>query len=287
MDEETNYKILDGKRLAEPIIAELKEEIQNKNIKTKLTVLIVGNNPASEIYVGIKERECKKTGIDFDLIKFPEDIEQKEVLSVIEKLNLDSEVTGILVQLPLPEHIDENIVINSVDSLKDVDGFTPFNLGRLVIDDEIIIPATAKACIEFIRSTGINISGKHAVVVGRSKIVGKPVVHALLKENATVTVCHTKTLNLAEHTKNADIIIAAAGSPSLIKADMIKEGAIVIDVGITKTSDGLKGDVDFEEAKKVAGYITPVPGGVGPMTIAMLLKNVIILYGIQEKGKGK
>jgi len=196
-------------------------------------------------------------------------------LSKVDELNQKKEIHGIVVQLPLPKHINEHLIIDSVLPHKDVDGFTPLSLGNLVNDNNLLVPATARACIELIKSTGVEIKGKNAVIIGRSKIVGKPVSLLLLQEHATVTICHSRTKDLSEHTKNADILVAAVGKPKIVKKDMVKKGAVVIDVGINRTSDGIAGDVDFEAAKEIAGHITPVPGGVGPMTIAMLLENTL------------
>lgn len=268
-------KIIDGKKLAQKFLEDIKKKIKDLETKPGLAIVLVGNNSASEIYVGLKEKRSKELGFNCERYDLSEKISEQELLSKVDELNQKKEIHGIVVQLPLPDHIDENLIIDSVLPHKDVDGFTPVNLGNLVNDNNMLVPATARACIELIKSTGVEIKGKNAVVIGRSKIVGKPVSLLLLQDHATVTICHSRTKNLAEHTKNADILVAAVGKPKLIKKNMVKKGAIVIDVGINRTNECLVGDVDFEAVKEVVGYITPVPGGVGPMTIAMLLDNTL------------
>ena len=244
---------------------------------------MVGKNRASEIYVNFKEKKAKEVGLYFERYNLDEDVKQDELLKLIDELNQSRKIHGMIVQLPLPKHIDEHLIVDSILPHKDADGFTPINLGNLVNDDNRLLPATARACLELIKSTGQKITGKNAVVVGRSSIVGKPTALLLLQENATVTLCHSKTKNLAEHTKNADILVVACGKARMIRKNMVKPGAVVIDVGINRTPSGLVGDVDFDNVKEVAGYITPVPGGVGPMTIAMLLDNTL---KAMEIGKG-
>ena len=276
-------KIIDGNKIAAKFLDEINEKIKGSKEKPGLAIVLVGNNPASEIYVNFKEKKAKEIGLYFERYNLGGDVSQNELLKLIDDLNQNKKVHGMIVQLPLPKHIDEKLVVDAILPHKDADGFTPLNLGNLVNDDNRLLPATARACLELIKSTGEKIEGKNAVVVGRSTIVGKPTALLLLQENATVTICHSKTKNLAEHTKNADIIVAAVGKPKLIKKDMVKKGAIVIDVGINRTPSGIVGDVDFENVKEVAGYITPVPGGVGPMTIAMLLDNTLKAMGM---GKG-
>jgi methylenetetrahydrofolate dehydrogenase (NADP+)/methenyltetrahydrofolate cyclohydrolase len=268
-------KIIDGKKLSVEILENIKNKVKESEKKPGLAIVLVGNNPASEIYVGLKEKKSKELGFYFERHDLNEKISEQELLSKVDELNQKKEIHGIVVQLPLPKHIDENLIIDSVLPHKDVDGITPVNLGNLVNDNNMLVPATARACIEMIKSTGVEIKGKNAVVIGRSKIVGKPVSLLLLQEHATVTICHSRTKNLEEHTKNADILIAAVGKPKLIKKDMVKKGAVIIDVGINRTPSGLVGDVDFEAVKEIAGHITPVPGGVGPMTIALLLENTL------------
>ena len=268
-------KIIDGKKTADEILGGLKKKIKDLDEKPGLAIVLVGNNPASEIYVSSKLKKAESAGFYVEKHALSEKITQNELLGLIDGLNQNKKIHGFIVQLPLPKHINENMVIDSILPHKDVDGFTPVNLGNLVNDNNMLLPATARACMELIKSTGIEIKGKNAVVVGRSNIVGKPTALLLLQENATVSICHSKTRNLAEHTKNADILVVAAGKPKLIKKDMVKKGVVVIDVGINRVGGNIVGDVDFENVKEVAGYITPVPGGVGPMTIAMLLDNTL------------
>ena len=272
-------KIIDGKKVAEKFLIEVNKKIKESKVKPGLAIVLVGNNPASEIYVNFKEKKAKEVGLYFERYKLDEDVSQDALLRIIDDLNQNRKIHGIIVQLPLPKHIDKNLIVDSILPHKDADGFTPINLGNLVNDDNRLLPATARACVELIKSTGVKIAGKNAVVVGRSSIVGKPTALLLLQENATVTICHSKTINLKEHTKNADILVVACGKAKMIKKNMVKSGAIVIDVGITRTPMGLTGDVDFDNVKDVAGYITPVPGGVGPMTIAMLLENTLKAMG--------
>ena len=268
-------KIIDGKKVAEKFLTDINKKIKESKEKPGLAIVLVGNNPASEIYVNFKEKKAKEVGLYFERYNLDEGVSQDELLKIIDDLNQNKKIHGMIVQLPLPDQIDENFVVDYILPHKDADGFTPVNLGSLVNNDNRLLPATARACLELIKSTEENIAGKNAVVVGRSSIVGKPTALLLLQENATVTICHSKTRNLKEHTKNADILVVACGKAKLIKKNMVKPGAIVIDVGINRTSSGLVGDVDFENVKDVAGYITPVPGGVGPMTIAMLLDNTL------------
>ena len=268
-------KIIDGKKVAEKFLIDINKKIKDSKVKPGLAIVQVGNNPASEIYVNFKEKKAKEIGLYFERYNLDENISQDELLKIIDELNQNRKIHGMIVQLPLPKHIDEHLIVDSILPHKDADGFTPLNLGNLVNDDNRLLPATSRACLELIKSTGQKISGKNAVVVGRSTIVGKPTALLLLQENATVTICHSKTENLKEHTKNADILVVACGKARAIKKDMVKKGAIIIDVGINRTPFGIVGDVDFDDVKEVAGYITPVPGGVGPMTIAMLLDNTL------------
>ena len=276
-------KIIDGKKVAERFLNEVNKKIKESKEKPGFAIVLVGNNPASEIYVNFKEKKAKEVGFYFERYNLNENASQNELLKLIDSLNQNRKIHGMIVQLPLPKHIDEKLVVDSILPHKDADGFTPVNLGNLVNDDNRLLPATARACMELIKSTGEKIEGKNAVVVGRSTIVGKPTALLLLQENATVTICHSKTKNLAEFTKNADILVVAVGKPKLIKKDMVKKGAIVIDVGISRTPSGIVGDVDFENVKEIAGYITPVPGGVGPMTIAMLLDNTLKAMDIGKR----
>ena len=276
-------KIIDGNKVAAKFLDEINKKIKESKVKPGLAIVLVGNNPASEIYVNFKEKKAKEIGLYFERYNLDGNVSQDQLLKIIDELNQNRKIHGMIVQLPLPKHIDENLVVDSILPHKDADGFTPLNLGNLVNDDNRLLPATARACLELIKSTGQKITGKNVVVVGRSTIVGKPTALLLLQENATVTICHSKTKNLKEHTKNADILVVACGKAKMIKEDMVKKGAIVIDVGINRVMGKLVGDVDFDNVKEVAGYITPVPGGVGPMTIAMLLDNTL---KAMEMGRG-
>lgn len=278
-------KIIDGKKISGKILSELKSKIKNMKQKPGLALVLVGDNPASEIYVNFKEKTCKEVGVYCERYNLDKNTSEIDLLKLVNELNQKEEIHGILVQLPLPKRIDEHLVINSILPHKDVDGFTPMNLGNLVSENIIMAPATARAALHLIESTGTKIEGKNAVVVGRSKIVGKPTAMMLLEKNATVTICHSKTKNLAEHTGKADILVVAAGMPRLITKEMVNEGAVVIDVGINRLDGKIAGDVDFDEVKEIAGYITPVPGGVGPMTIAMLMDNTLKAMELQNKDK--
>jgi len=271
--------IIDGKKIAETLRQKLKKEIIEIKSSFKsvpgLTVILIGEDPASKIYVRNKEKFSKEIGINSEVIKYPENIEEKEVLSKIIELNKNKKVSGILVQLPLPKHINKQKVIETILPEKDVDGFHPINVGNLSSGYDSKIPCTPLGCFLLLKEVEKNLSGKHAVVIGRSNLNGKPMAQLLLKENCTVTITHSKTKDLKSQCNKADIIIAAVGKPKLVKGDWVKKNAIVIDVGINKTTDGIVGDVDFNEVSKVAKAITPVPGGVGPMTIACLLRNTV------------
>ena len=267
-------RILDGKKIAEGIKEKIAGEISGWKKKPGLATVLVGDNPASKVYVSMKNVACKKYGFYSREIHLPESISQKQLLEKVAELNKDDAIHGILVQLPLPPQIDENAILSAIKPEKDVDGFHPESLGKLIQGNPSFVPCTPRGVIHLIKSTGEKLEGKHAVVIGRSNIVGKPTAILLLQENCTVTVCHSRTTNLAEEVKKADIIVAAVGKPKLVTKEMVKQGAVVIDVGTTKLADGrLCGDVDFEGVKEKASWITPVPGGVGPMTIAMLLQN--------------
>ncbi|WP_404453343.1 bifunctional methylenetetrahydrofolate dehydrogenase/methenyltetrahydrofolate cyclohydrolase FolD [Oceanobacillus kapialis] len=272
-------EIISGKDLAQELRQQMKQkvtELNNQGVFPKLSVILVGDNPASKSYVNGKKKACKETGILSDVIEMNHDTTEANLLQQIEKLNEDPTVHGILVQLPLPEQIREQKVIDTISYTKDVDGFHPINIGRMMTGEDAFLPCTPYGIITMLKSKDISIAGKHAVVVGRSNIVGKPIGQLLLNENATVTYCHSKTKNLAQITKQADILIAAVGKVNAIRAEHIKDGAVVVDVGINRLEDGsLTGDVDFNEAKEKASFITPVPRGVGPMTITMLLENTI------------
>ena len=272
-------KLLMGNEVSARIKAELKTEVENlkkEGINPGLAVIIVGEDPASQVYVRNKERACEECGIYSEKYALPAETTQEELLKLIDELNNKSSISGILVQLPVPKHIDEKTIINAIAPNKDVDAFHPVNVGKIMVGNYDFVPCTPAGVMELIKESGIDVSGKECVIVGRSNIVGKPQAMLLLHQNGTVTICHSKTKNLAEKTKNADILVAAVGIPNFIKGDMIKEGAVVIDVGINRLANKkLCGDVEFESAEKVAGAITPVPGGVGPMTIAMLMKNTV------------
>lgn len=270
--------IIDGKKVSSEIRAELTAEVvklKSQGITPGLAVVLVGENPASQVYVRMKEKGCAETGIESIKRELSEDTTEAELLQLVAELNADPNVHGILVQLPVPKHIDERKVLLAIDPAKDVDGFHPYNVGALMIGNTVFPPCTPRGVIELLKRYGVDINGKNAVIVGRSNIVGKPVAMLLLHENATVEICHSRTDDLAAHTRRADILVAAIGKPRFITADMIKPGAYVIDVGVNRLDEGLVGDVDFDQAKEVAGAITPVPGGVGPMTIAMLLTNTV------------
>ncbi len=273
-------KIIDGKavsaRVKEKIAMETAELKAKYGVSIGLAVVIVGDNPASRIYVNNKKKACEAVGFESFEYALPTETTQEELLALIDKLNKDDKVNGILVQLPLPKHLDEKLVINNISPDKDVDAFHPVNVGKIMIGDYSFLPCTPAGVMELIASTGVEICGKECVVVGRSNIVGKPMSMLLLHKSGTVTTCHSKTKDLAEQCRRADILVAAVGVPNLIKGNMIKEGAVVIDVGMNRLENGkLCGDVEFETAEKAAGYITPVPGGVGPMTIAMLMQNTL------------
>jgi len=271
--------IIDGKKIAAELREELKKTVSELkstyNAIPGLTVILVGEDPASKIYVKNKEKFAKEVGMNSEVIRYSADLKEKELLNKIEELNKNDKVSGILVQLPLPKHIDKRKVIETIDYAKDVDGFHPINVGNLSSGYDSSIPCTPLGCSLLLKKAEKNLSGKHAVVIGRSNLNGKPMTQLLLKENCTVTITHSKTKDLKAECLRADIIIAAVGIPKLVKGDWVKKGAIVIDVGINKTDSGLVGDVDFEEVSKVAKAITPVPGGVGPMTIACLLNNTV------------
>lgn len=272
-------KIIDGKALAAQMKEEIKAEVsalKSQGINPGLAVVIVGDDPASRVYVNLKRRDCEELGILSREYAMDAETTEEELLELVEFLNNDDSINGILVQLPVPKQIDEHKIIEAIDPKKDVDAFHAKNVGKIMIGDYDFLPCTPAGCMELIASTGVDITGKHCVVVGRSNIVGKPMAMLLLHNHATVTIAHSRTKDLGAVCREADILVAAVGVPKLIKGDMIKPGAVVIDVGTTKMEDGkLCGDVDFEAAEQVAGYITPVPGGVGPMTRVMLMKNTV------------
>ncbi|EGG36765.1 bifunctional methylenetetrahydrofolate dehydrogenase/methenyltetrahydrofolate cyclohydrolase FolD [Paenibacillus sp. HGF5] len=276
----TEATIISGKQISEEIrkgIALEVEQLSKQNVRPGLAVVLVGDDPASHVYVRNKEKACHDLGFYSEVHRLPADSSQNEVLALVDKLNAQESIHGILVQLPLPKHIEEKAVIDAIAVEKDVDGFHPVNVGNLVIGDDSLLPCTPAGVIEMIKRTGIEIAGKHAVVIGRSNIVGKPVSLLLQRENATVTMCHSKTGNMAEIARQADILVVAIGRANMIDASYVKPGAVVIDVGMNRLENGkLAGDVDFESVKAVSGPITPVPGGVGPMTITMLMQNTLL-----------
>lgn len=282
--------LIDGKEVAQEIRLELQErvvQLTKANCPPGLSVILVGDNPASVSYVTGKKKACDELGIFSETVKLPADTSEKDLLKLIDEKNNDSCFHGILVQLPLPPHIDENKIIEAISPEKDVDGFHPVNVGRMVLEQECFLPCTPHGILQMLLRKGIETKGKNVVVLGRSNIVGKPIANLLFQKqsygNATVTICHTATLDTKRHLKDADIVIAAVGRPQTVTVDMIKEGAIVIDVGVNRIPDESKkcgfrlvGDVDFESIKNKASYVTPVPGGVGPMTITMLMENTVI-----------
>ena len=282
-------QIIDGKQVAADMRAELKDEVarlKEQNIVPGLGVILVGDDPASRSYVTAKERACEDIGLYSDDNRLDSDISQEELMAMVEKMNNDPKINGILVQLPLPKGLNEAEVLLAIDPAKDVDGFHPTNVGKMVVGEKAFMPCTPHGVIQLLMRSGVSLEGAEVVIVGRSNIVGKPLANMLIQKNATgnatVTVCHTRTKDLSSHTKRADIVIAAAGRPNTVTADMVKEGVVVIDVGVNRVEDATKkrgyrlvGDVDFEAVKEKASFITPVPGGVGPMTITMLLYNTV------------
>ncbi|MCI6254837.1 bifunctional methylenetetrahydrofolate dehydrogenase/methenyltetrahydrofolate cyclohydrolase FolD [Eubacterium coprostanoligenes] len=278
--------IIDGKAVSKKVKEDVKaecEQLKAKGITPGLAVIIVGDDPASQVYVHNKEVACEACGFYSVKYALPAETTQDELNALVDKLNKDDKINGILCQLPLPSHLDDKEVINRIDPLKDVDAFHPVNVGAIMIGDYNYLPCTPAGVMELIHSTGIDVSGKKAVVIGRSNIVGKPMAMLLLHENATVEITHSRTQNLADITKEADILVAAIGKAKFVKADMVKDGAVVIDVGMNRDENGkLCGDVDFEDVKDKCSFITPVPGGVGPMTIAMLMKNTLTAAKIQN-----
>ncbi len=271
--------IIDGKALAKKIRSNLKvecDELKKKGITPKLAVIMVGDNPASKVYVRNKSRACNEVGIEYQEYLLDENTRQEDLLNLIKKLNQDETVNGILLQSPVPEHLNINQAFKAITYLKDVDGFTPSSVGKLCIGEDTFVSCTPLGVIKMFEEYNIDLNGKDVVILGRSNIVGRPLIQCCLQKNATVTVCHSRTKSLEEHTKRADVIISAIGQPKFVTADMVKDGVVIIDVGINRDENGkLVGDVDFKNVEKKASYITPVPGGVGPMTIAMLMNNVI------------
>lgn len=279
-------KIIDGKAVSQFVKDEVKKEVSalgEKGVSVGLAVIIVGNDPASRTYVNNKKKACEATGIISEEYALPEETTMEELLALIKELNAKKSINGILCQLPLPKHLDEKAVIENIDPIKDVDAFHAVNTGHIMIGDYSFLPCTPAGIMEMLKYYNIEIEGKECVVIGRSNIVGKPMAMLLLQKNGTVTVCHSRTKNLKEVTSRADILVAAVGIPYFVTANMVKDGAVVIDVGMDRNKEGkLCGDVDFAEVEKKASYITPVPGGVGPMTIATLMKNTVTAAKIQN-----
>lgn len=280
-------EIIDGKELAKKVRKDLKQEVKKlkeAGINPKLAVIMVGDDPGSQVYVKNKSKACEKVGIEFEEFLFDSSTSEEKLLEVIQKLNEDDFIHGILLQSPVPKHININKAFRAILPEKDVDGFNPINVGNLSIGEDAFISCTPYGIVKMLEEYNIETIGKNAVILGRSNIVGKPMIQCMLNKNSTVTVCHSKTKNIEDIIRNADIVIAAIGKPKFVKADMVKDGAVVVDVGINRIEDGtILGDVDYEEVAKKASYITPVPGGVGPMTIAMLLTNVVKAAKIKLK----
>ena len=280
------YKIISGKEVSEAVklrVSDEVKELKENGIEPCLAVILVGDDPASRVYVNNKKKACEFCGIRSLEYVLPAETKEEELIELVEKLNNDKSVNGILCQLPLPKHLDEKKVLNLIKPEKDVDAFHPENVGHIMIGDFNFLPCTPAGIMEMLRYENIDLNGKNCVVIGRSNIVGKPMAMLMLKENATVTICHSRTKNLKEVVAGADVIVAAVGRPNFVTADMVKDGAVIIDVGINRMDDGkLCGDVDFEACKEKASYITPVPGGVGPMTIATLMQNTITATRIQN-----
>lgn len=278
------YELMNGKEVAEQIKLQVKNEISALGLESTLAVIVVGNDPASKIYVNNKKKACEYVGVQSLECYFKDDATEAELLNFIDELNESSCISGILVQLPLPGHLDAKKILEHIDPAKDVDCFTSINTGKLWLGEHNLAPCTAMGIIELLDYYNIDIAGKHCVVVGRSNIVGKPVAALMLERNATVTICHSKTQNLSDITRKADILISAVGKPKFITWGMVKDGAVVVDVGINRDEDGrLCGDVDFKGVSDRASYLTPVPGGVGPMTVAMLMKNTLIAARNMQK----
>jgi len=278
-------RVINGKKIASRIREEIKAEVaslKERKVFPRLSVLLVGDDPVSEIYARAKERSCKKIGIKYDLFRFPKDASEKEVLKKLEELSADPECHGIMVELPLPKHINKEKVMMGINPVKDVDGINPINRGRMFTRKDGLFPVTPQSCIEILKRDGENLEGKDVCLVGRGDTVGKPLIFLLLNENATVTVCHTRTKDLAKHTYAADVVIAAAGRPNLITKEMVKPGAIVVDAGINDVDGKTVGDVDFEGVSQVASAITPVPGGVGSLTTVLIQKNLLKAIKLQR-----
>lgn len=279
-------ELLDGKAISKVLKEEIKQEVETwkaQGVNPKLAVILVGDDPASVVYAKSKQKVSESLGMEFELFTLPSDSSESEVLKLIDSLNANSEVHGIMIELPLPKHISKERIMAAVRPDKDVDGVHPINRGYILSGEEGLFPATPQSCIEIMLRSGVQIAGKHVVIVGRGETVGKPLVFLILKHNATVTICHSRTPDLGAFTRQADIIVAAVGKTKLIKKDMVKPGAIVVDAGINETADGICGDVDFDAVKEVASLISPVPGGVGSLTTALIMKNVLKGIKLQRK----
>lgn len=281
--------VIDGKTTAAKIRASVKNDCDKifavHGKRPKLAIVLVGDNPASQIYVASKERACAEVGMESVVVRLPENSDQNTVEKAVSELCLDETINGVMVQLPLPKTLNEKPVLELIPFEKDVDGLTSANAGRLFHGEKCLVPCTPKGVIALLKEYDIPLSGKNAVIIGRSNLVGKPLSILLLNENCTVTVCHSKTESLSDFTKKADILVVAIGKDRFVKSDMVKPDAVVIDVGINRTEDGLHGDVDYQSVKEIVGYITPVPGGVGPMTVAMLLQNTVEAFNLQNSDK--
>ena len=281
--------VIDGKATEAKIRASVKNDCDKifavHGKRPKLAIVLVGDNPASQIYVASKERACAEVGMESVVVRLPENSDQNTVEKTVSELCLDETINGVMVQLPLPKTLNEKPVLELIPFEKDVDGLTSANAGRLFHGEKCLVPCTPKGVIALLKEYDIPLSGKNAVIIGRSKLVGKPLSILLLNENCTVTVCHSKTESLSDFTKKADILVVAIGKDRFVKSDMVKPDAVVIDVGINRTEDGLHGDVDYQSVKEIVGYITPVPGGVGPMTVAMLLQNTVEAFNFQNSDK--
>ncbi len=281
--------VIDGKATAAKIRASVKNDCDKifavHGKRPKLAIVLVGDNPASQIYVASKERACAEVGMESVVVRLPENSDQNTVEKTVSELCLDETINGVMVQLPLPKTLNEKPVLELIPFEKDVDGLTSANAGRLFHGEKCLVPCTPKGVIALLKEYDIPLSGKNAVIIGRSNLVGKPLSILLLNENCTVTVCHSKTESLSDFTKKADILVVAIGKDRFVKSDMVKPDAVVIDVGINRTEDGLHGDVDYQSVKEIVGYITPVPGGVGPMTVAMLLQNTVEAFNLQNSDK--
>ncbi|KJS00698.1 MAG: methenyltetrahydrofolate cyclohydrolase [Peptococcaceae bacterium BRH_c4a] len=279
-------QLLDGKKVAASIREEVKAEVaalRERGVAPKLSVILAGDDPASVVYARSKEKSCNNIGIDFELFTLPGTAQEEEVLALLDKLNKDDSVHGIMIELPLPKHMDKKKVLEAVLPIKDVDGVHPINRGYILSGGDGLFPATPQSCIELMLRSGVEIKGKNAVIVGRGETVGKPLVFMMLNQNATVTVCHTKTQDLPGQVAKGDIVVAAVGRAKMVKADWIKPGAIVVDAGINEIEGGICGDVDFENAREVAGLISPVPGGVGSLTTVLIQRNVLKAIKLQGK----